>query len=47
VGSGPSNRAAMRCNYLCHENKVSSRAGQAGCANAIQTVARESPEGTT
>ena len=47
VGSGPGNRAAMRCNYLCHENTVSSRAGRAGCANALQTVARESPEGTT
>ena len=47
VGSGAGDRAPVRCNYLCHVNKVSLRAGRAGCANALETVARESPEGTT
>ena len=47
VGSGPGDRTALRCNYLCHENKFSLRAGRAGCANALETVARESPKGTT
>jgi len=47
MGSGAGNRAAVRCNYLCHVNKVSLRAGRAGCANALETVARESSEGTT
>ena len=47
VGSGPGDRAAARCNYLCHVNEVSLRAGRAGCANALETVPRETPVGTT
>ena len=47
LGGGPGDRAPLRCNYLCHENKVSLRAGRAGCASASETVARESPKGTT
>ena len=47
MNSGAGDRAAVRCNYLCHVNKVSLRAGRAGCAIALETVARESPEGTT
>jgi hypothetical protein len=47
MDSGAGDRAAVRCNYLCHVNKVSLRAGRADCANALETVARESPEGTT
>jgi len=47
VNSGTGDRAAARCNYLCHVNEVSLRAGRAGCANALETVARESPMGTT
>ena len=47
LGGGPGDRAPLRCNYLCHENKVSLRAGRAGCASARETVARESPKGTT
>ena len=43
LGGGSGDRAAFRCNYLCHENKFSLRAGRAGCANALETVARESP----
>ena len=47
LGGGPGDRAPLRCNYLCHVNKLSLRAGRADCAIALETVARESPEGTT
>ncbi len=47
VGSGAGDRAPVRCNYLCHVNNVSLRAGQAGCATALETVPRETPVTTT
>jgi hypothetical protein len=47
VGSGAGDRAPVRCNYLCHVNKVSLRAGRADCATALETVPRETPVTTT